>query len=314
MAFLILREMSPTLKIALLLLAVLVMLSITAYPVAAHDGGTSGDLWQQWAWQDIPLLLLMGGVYALGLRSLWQRAGIGSGISRGRAAAFGVAWIVLFIALVSPLDFLSEELLSAHMIQHLLLILVAAPLFVMGHFTLAVAWAIPARWTSKIWKGWRGEQAWKFLTRPMAVFLLHNAAIWIWHMPKLYEASLRNEWFHFLEHASFFVTAFLFWQVFADLTRSTHASPSVRFGLGVFLVFGTMLVSGFLGVLIAFSTYIWYPAYIHETTLYGLTALEDQQLAGTIMWVPAGVVYVGAAVGVVGRWLFAMEALENPQV
>ena len=256
-------------------------------------------------------MILLGAIYALGLQSLWKRAGVGSGISRGRAASFAAGWLMLFIALVSPLDSLSEGLFSAHMVQHLLVMLVAAPLFVIGRFTLAVAWALPPRWTSRIWREWKWKQAWKFLTRPMIAFLLHNAAIWLWHTPKLYEAALQNEGLHFLEHFSFFLTAFLFWQVFADLTEGVGMYRSASFGLGIFLVFGTMLVSGFLGVLITFSRYVWYPIYIHETALYGLTALEDQQLAGAIMWVPSGVVYLVAVLGVLGRWLFAMERVEN---
>ncbi|HJR80209.1 MAG TPA: cytochrome c oxidase assembly protein [Anaerolineales bacterium] len=299
-------------KPVLPLIITVVMLLITAYPVAAHDGGTSGGLWHHWVWQDLPLLILIGGVYTLGLHSLWKRAGTGSGISRGRATMFGLGLIVLFVALISPLDFLSEVLFAAHMVQHLLVMLVAAPLFVLGRFTLAVAWAFPPRWSSKIWKGWKGKYAWNFLTRPVSAFLLHNAAIWIWHMPRLYEASLHNEWLHFLEHASFFLTAFLFWQVFAELTENVRMGRSAKFGMGIFMNFGTMLASGFLGVLLTFSPYVWYPTHIHETALYGLTALEDQQLAGAIMWVPSGVVYVASVLGVLGRWLFAMEALENP--
>jgi cytochrome c oxidase assembly factor CtaG len=286
---------------------------MTGSPVAAHDGGSSGDLWHHWVWQDLPLLILIGGVYALGLHSLWKRAGTGSGISQGRAAIFFAGLIVLFIALVSPLDFLSEELLAAHMVQHLLLMLVAAPLFVVGRFTLAVAWAFPTRWSSKIWKEWKWKQAWDFLRRPMTAFLLQNAAIWIWHMPRLYEASLLNEWLHFLEHMSFLLTAFLFWQVFAELTEHARLGRSAKFGLGIFMVFGTMLASGFLGVLLTFSPSVWYPIYIHEMALYGLTALEDQQLAGAIMWVPSGAMYVVVVLSVLGRWLFAMEALENSQ-
>lgn len=301
------------LKSLLVIGVTLLIVLMTAYPVAAHDGGTSRNLWNHWAWQDLPLLMFTGGVYALGLRSLWQRAGIGSGISRRQATMCVTGLIVLFIALVSPLDFLSEELFSAHMVQHLLLMLVAAPLFVAGRFTLAVAWALPPRWTSRIWNEWKWKHAWNFLLLPMSVFLFHNAAIWIWHMPKLYEASIRDEWLHFLEHLSFFMTAFLFWQVFADVTANIRMGRSAKFGIGIFLIFGTMLVSGFLGVLIIFSPYVWYASHIHETALYGLTALEDQQLAGAIMWVPAGVVYLAAFLGVMGRWLFAMEALENPE-
>lgn len=303
---------SASTRIASTIVAMLLILLIDASPAAAH-GGAGDDLWHHWAWQELPLLIFTGGIYALGLQSLWKRAGVGSGISRGRAATFGAGLLVLLIALVSPLDALSDEIFSAHMVQHLLLMLVAAPFFVIGRFTLAVAWAFPPRWTTKVWKEWKWKQAWKFLTLPMAIFLLHNAAIWIWHLPGPYEASLRNEWLHFLEHASFFLTAFLFWQVFVDMTEHVDRSRSTRFGLAIFLIFGTMLVSGFLGVLITFSPYVWYPVHIHDTAMYGLTALEDQQLAGTLMWVPAGVIYTAAALGVMGRWLYAMEALENPQ-
>jgi putative membrane protein len=306
--------MSISIRIVLLFTLMFLLLSVTAYPVAAHGGGSSGDLWRQWAWQDLPLLLLMGGVYALGLQALWKRAGTGKSIHHWHVAAFGMGWIILFIALVSPLDALSEELFSAHMVQHLLMVLVAAPLFTLGRFSLAVTWAFPARWTAKVWKEWKWGRVWVFLMRPMTVFLFHNAVIWLWHMPRLYEASVRNEWIHFLEHFSFFLTAFLFWQVFVDLTESLRMGRSAKFGSGIFMIFGTMLVSGFLGVLIAFSPHVWYSVYAHETAHYGLTALEDQQLAGTIMWVPSGVVYLVAVIGVMGRWLFAMESLENPQI
>lgn len=305
--------MHPSIRLAFTLTTLLLMLVLSAYPAAAHGGGAEGNLWERWSWLEFPLLVLTGAVYTMGLRLLWKRAGTGSGISRGRVAAFSAGLSVLFVALVSPLDSLSEELFSAHMVQHLLLVLAAAPLFVIGRFPLALAWVLPARWTSTVWNKWRWKQAWKFFTRPAVASPLHVVTIWAWHMPRLYEASLRNEWVHFLEHASFFLTAFLFWQVFADLVDNLYAGNSAKFGLAIFYVFGIMLVNGLLGVLIAFSPYVWYPIYIHEYTIFGLTALEDQQLAGAIMWVPAGIIYTGSALTVMGRWLFAMESLENPQ-
>lgn len=239
--------MLASLKIAFTLTALLFITLVTASPVAAHGGGTDGDLWHHWSWLEAPGLVLMGIVYTLGLRSLWKRAGIGSGISRAKVTAFGAGLSILFVALASPLDFLSEELFSAHMVQHLLLMLAAAPLFVIGRFSLALVWAFSARWTSKLWKEWGWRQAWKFLARPAVACLLHAAAIWIWHMPRLYEAFLRNEWIHFLEHTSFFLTALLFWQVFADLTENLRAGSSAKFGAAIFSVFAIMLVSGFLG-------------------------------------------------------------------
>ena len=296
----------------LLLLFVIGLSLVMVSPASAH-GGTHGELWQRWAWKDLSWLLLIGGIYAVGVRALWIRGGVGNGISRVRAAAFGAGVLVLFIAIISPLDALSEELFSAHMVQHLLLILVAAPLLVFGRFTLAVGWALPPRWNARIWKDWKWKDAWHVLTRPMAAFLIHNAAIWLWHMPRLYEAALQDEGLHFIEHASFFITAFIFWQVCTELTRNMHLGRASRFGQAIFLVFGTMLVSGFLGALLTFSQYVWYPSHLHDTALYGLTALEDQQLAGTVMWVPMGVAYAGLAIAILGRWLFVMEALEKSQ-
>jgi putative membrane protein len=303
-------------KIVFLPIILLLLLLTDATPALAHGSGPAGpeELWHHWSFGDIPLLVLTGFLYARGVRFLWKRAGTGSGISRLQAAAFAAGLTVLFIALVSPLDFLSDELFSAHMVQHLLLMLVAAPLFVMGRFPLALAWAFPPHWTRRIWKQWRWKQAWKFLTLPAVVALFHAAAIWIWHMPRLYEASLLNEDIHFLEHACFFVSALIFWQVFADLTESVRSGSSARFGLALFLVFGIMMVNGFLGVLIAFSPEVWYAVYLRETALFGLTALEDQQLAGTIMWVPAGMIYIASALSVMGRWLFRMEAAENQKI
>ena len=290
----------------------LLILLFDAPPALAHGGGEGGpeDLWHHWSFSDIPLLVLTGLLYVRGVSTLWKRAGIGSGISRLQAGAFAAGLTALLIALVSPLDLLSEELFSAHMIQHLLLMLVAAPLFVLGRFPLALSWALSPKWITRIWKQWRWKQAWKLLTIPAVAGLTHAAAIWIWHMPRLYEASLLNEGIHFLEHACFFISALIFWQVFAELSESICLGTSARFGLALFSVFGIMIVNGFLGVLIAFSPHVWYSVYLRETALYGLTALEDQQLAGTIMWVPAGVIYLASALSVMARWLFLAETAE----
>lgn len=306
-------KLAAVVKLSAFFTAFLLLIGFTASTVAAH-GGDDWDLWRSWAWDDLPLLLLIGGMYALGLQSLWRRAGSGSGIQRWQAGAFALGWSVLLGALVSPVDALSEQLFSAHMVQHLLIVLIAAPLFVLGRFPVALSWAMPPSWSTGIWNKWKWKQLWKILTRPVTAGLLHAGAIWYWHMPQPYQAAILNEWFHFLEHASFFLTAFLFWQVFADLTDEVRFETSAKVGLGIFYVFAIMLVSGFLGVLIAFSPSVWYPIHIHQTASFGLTPLEDQHLAGTLMWVPAGIVYVGAAIGVLGRWLFTMERAETGHI
>lgn len=279
-----------------------------------HGGGPlqPHDLWSVWS-QD-PLIWLglglIGILYTKGIKSLWHQAGIHRGVTARQAFTLSAGLIVLFIALISPLDALGETLFSAHMSQHVLLTSVAAPLIVIGAPPVALAWSVPGIWRARLARWWHRRNLlrsfWRVISIPFVVRKLHAAALWIWHIPPLYQAAVRNNGIHILQHVSFLGTALLFWWAVVR-----HEGNGLGVGLAVMFVFTTMLQTGLLGALMTFSEQPWYPADAENTLAWGLTPLEDQQLAGLIMWVPAGIVYVGVAIGILGNWLFRMDELDS---
>ena len=118
--------------------------------------------------------------------------------------------------------------------------------------------------------------------------------MWAWHLPGPYQAALRSDGVHALEHASFFITALLFWWVLARPDYRRRLS----FGADLIFLFTAAMQSGVLGALITFARQPWYPMHAEPASWWGLTALEDQQLAGLIMWVPASLAYLAAAAAV----------------
>lgn len=259
------------------------------------------DVWREWGAPplELALMLLPAIWYAVGVRALWRSAGVGHGVSRLRAASFATGIGVLALALASPIDAAAEAIFSAHMVQHLLLILVSAPLLVLGAPSLPAVWALPRASRRAVGRWWHGAVALRAVvhavTAPGAAFVLHFVALWFWHMPAPYQAALRSPGMHALEHLSFLGTAFLFWWTVA----TPLGRPRAREGQGIAMMVGTLMHSGALGALLMFAATPWYPAHDAGARAWGITAMDDQQLAGLIMWIPAGAVYVAAA-----GWLF----------
>jgi putative membrane protein len=252
-------------------------------------------------------ITLLALAYARGAWAVWQRAGYGHGVRHRQAAFFALGLLAIFLAVASPLDALANELLSAHMVQHLLLIMVAAPLLVLGRPAVAFAWALPrpARLaTAHWWHHARGLQAgWRWLNRASVALALYLLTLWVWHAPVLYQAALADENVHALEHLLFLGTGMLFWQALLRL----GGGQRLGYGLGVLYLFVAAMGETMLGALMLFSQQPWYPAYAGSTAAFGFSALEDQQLAGTIMWVPPGVITLGIAAGMFLAWLDALE-------
>ena len=248
------------------------------------------------------LLLAAAGLYALGVRRLWLAAGPNRGVTSSRIAAFAGGWTVLTLALMPPLDPLGAELFSAHMLQHELLMLVAAPLLVAGSPLAVWAWALPLRWRRSIALITHARsfaKAWATLTAPLSAWILHAAAIWLWHLPGLFTAALEHEGVHVLQHFSFLFSALLFWWAATRITSAVGTAASV------FSLFTTMVHTGALGALLVFAPTTWYPVYGSAPLQWGLQPLEDQQLGGLIMWIPGGLVYAGVAIALMARWLHA---------
>ena len=133
--------------------------------------------------------------------------------------------------------------------------------------------------------------------------MIFTVTLWTWHFPAFYEAALRNPTIHLLEHTAFLTTAGLFWWIlFQPTTRK-----QVQYGINVLYLFTTLLQSSALGALLTFSSAPWYPTYAAVSTTAGLTPLADQQLAGVIMWLPGGALYILLASGYFIAWLNATE-------
>jgi putative membrane protein len=229
-------------------------------------------------------------LYVLGVSRLWKSGGIGHGIRRWEVLCFALGELTLLLALVSPIDRLSDLLFSAHMTQHEIIMVVSPPLFVLGRPGVAFAWAHGGlgRVSSRI-------VAW---TSPFVALLAHTVVVWLWHVPSLFEAALESEAVHAVQHFTFFATAMLFWWA---VVRGRYGR--LGYGLAAAFVFATAMHTSILGALLTIAGRVWYPLNAVRATSAGVDPLEDQQLAGLVMWVPAGVVLGLAALALFAAWL-----------
>jgi putative membrane protein len=291
--------------------ALILALALAPPAVRAHVPEAPASAPSLWTWNFEPWLLVLlfvsGLAYAVGLRRLWAHAGVGRGVAKLQAWAFAGGWLALVVALVSPLDPLGGRLFSAHMVQHELLMVIAAPLLVVGRPLATWTWALspPQRRTlGRLFqnRGWAG--LWSTLTDPLVAWALHALALWAWHIPGAFNAALGNEYLHILQHFTFLGTALFFW--WAVLGHD----PRGRYGPGhsAAYLFTTMLHTGALGALLSLAPTPWYSAYVSQTAALGFDPVEDQQLGGLVMWVPAGLAYVIAALAVFGKMLTRVRA------
>jgi cytochrome c oxidase assembly factor CtaG len=145
------------------------------------------------------------------------------------------------------------------------------------------------------------------LTRPLIATILQGVALWAWHIPALYALALRDDTIHRLQHLSFILSALLFWWLLFHRRRH-HDEEQLDDGIKVACLFVTALHSGLLGALMTLSSRLWYPSQTVLSADWGLSPLEDQQLAGLVMWVPMGVVYAAAALYFASRWIHCAQS------
>lgn len=273
------------------------MLAHTGRPIAPHE------LWSAWSLDPsvVVVLLTVLALYAHAVHGQ-PRAGRGRvGIARWRLGAFGAGMFALVVALVSPLDRLAEALFAAHMVQHLLLAVVAAPLLVLGRAHLVLRSTVPIDLRRHV-----GRQVASRLRRagPAAAVTLgvgaHLATLLLWHVPAAYDAALRLPVVHLAEHVTLLLGGLAFWAVVGAGRRR----PVPAAGLAAFVA---SLVSVLLAAALTVAERPWFASHLTSTWAWGLSPLEDQQLAAAIMWVPGGLVYLAAAGIVVFRWIRADE-------
>ena len=246
-------------------------------------------------------LVVASGWYVAGMLRMGgqQRAAI---LGRWRAGSYFTGLALLFVVLMSPLDALSDDLFSAHMLQHMFLLLVVPPLLVWGRPVITWLWAFDVGNRRAIARGWkRGgcNGAFRFLMHPLCVWTLLSAALCFWHLPGPYDAALHREWLHDLEHASFLAFSLQFWTLVIEPYGQRRA---LGYGATVIFVVSSGFVMGMIGAVLTFAPVPLYTAYLHTTQVHGLTPVQDQQIAGIIMWIPSNLVHAAALCTVFFAW------------
>jgi putative membrane protein len=263
---------------------------------------TPRHVWTAWSFEPAVVLGLAAAalLYGIGRRRLRARMRDGGIGSRREAASFWAGWGTLVLALLSPIHQMGEALFSAHMIQHELLMVVAAPLLVLGRPLVVGLWALapPSRQVVGSVARTPLRRLWAALSRLDVATALQVLVILGWHLPVLFQRSVRSELVHATQHTSFLAAALLFWWVVFYGTRAR-----LRYGAAVLCLFVTTVVTSGLGALLTVAPHPLYPIYASTTRPWGLTPLEDQELAGLIMWIPAALSYLVAALWIARAWL-----------
>lgn len=270
--------------------------AVTSSPAQAHDLSSVTGVWTYDPWVITPLYGVAI-LYLMGTLRLRSRAASGRGIRLRQRAAFWSGWTALAVALVSPLHWMGERLFTAHMIEHTLIVAVAMPLMACARPDAALLWALPHGGRVRVAGMIRHPAAaagWAAASSPLVATAAHGAVLWLWHLPAAYDLVLTSLAVHRLQHLGFTLTGLIFWR---SLLRSG------RDGRAVLCLFASFMHTGLLGMILTLAGRPLYPAQTALADEFGLTPLEDQQLAGLVMWVPMGAIYTAAALWFAARWI-----------
>ena len=258
----------------------------------------------------IAALAVAGAAYVVAVARLWHASGRGRGIRPRDGAAFGGGLLALAFALLGPLDAWTGRSFAAHMTQHEILMLVAAPLLVLGRPLAAWTWLLPEALHSQARSALASPvraRVWRSLTRPVGATIFQLVVVWVLHVPALFDYAATHAPAHAAQHAAFLASALCFWWA-ARVPAIRNGGVEARLGVSLGCLFVSMLATGALGALLTFASRPWYAIYANVDSPWASGALEDQQLGGLIMWIPGGTVYVVAAL------VLATRALATPRV
>ena len=242
----------------------------------------------------VPALAVLGAAYAVGVSRAWRTAGRRRLVRVSQVRSFGAGVVVLAVALLPPLATSAHDSLTAHMVQHVLLLVVVAPLLALGAPLPVLLWALPVGARERalaLWRAMLRSHARSWGAWATVALLAQSVVMLVWHAPVLYRAAVHHEVLHVLEHASYLATATVFaWVVGVG---STH-----RHGAAVPVLFVAALPGTALGAALTLAGTPWYPEY---------PSIPSQQLAGVVMWGFAGLAYVLAAACLFGLWLAGLD-------
>ena len=230
-----------------------------------------------------------------------------------RLSAFAGGLAALWIAVSSPLDAFSSLLLSAHMVQHLLLMSVAPPLILLSAPLLPLLRGLPRRIVRDgmgpflVWPALR--RAGQALTNPLSCWIVMAITLTVWHVPAAFDLALRSFGWHKVEHACFFGASFLFWWPVVCPFPSKPQWP--QWSIPVYLLAADVMNTA-LSAFLTFSDHVFYRPYLDAPRLFGTTALSDQACAGLIMWVPGSLVFLIPATFITIQYLSRSDSLIRP--
>ena len=230
-----------------------------------------------------------------------------------RTALFLLGLLSLLLALASGLDVLAAQSFSIHMVQHMLLTVVAAPLLMVGAPVRPLLRGLPAVVRGRVvrplarWHALRTLA--RFVRHPLVAGALYVGGLYAWHLPALYDAALADDRVHVAEHAWFFSTALIFWSVVID-PEPFRGTLRYAARLPYLLVAGAAQ-NTILGGLLSFSTRLLYASYAHAPEPWGLDRVTDQRIGGAVMWVAGDLVFLAAASVSFFLWLAEEEAQQR---
>ncbi len=245
--------------------------------------------------------VLITGLYLYAIGPYRKRRFPEEPIRAGQTIAFLSGMLIMFLALVSPLDELGDSyLFSAHMVQHLCLTIIGPPLLLLG----TPEWIVKQAFNSRII-----FQIAKVLTYPVVAFVLFNVDFWLWHAPSLYNATLENQTIHILEHLTFIIFGLCYWWPIFSPSKDL---PPLPIGGQIFYLFLSGMPSVLLGAGLTFTPPLYAP-YITAPRIWGISAATDQQLGGLIMWVPVSIFYIVIMSVLFIRWMLQQEAKQQAE-
>lgn len=249
------------------------------------------------SWSFEPTILIgiavAAGLYIRGWRRLRGRGRGGRSLRPWRAWCYAGGLAVIAIALLSPIAAFTPLFFFMHMIQHILLIMIAAPLLLLGAPVVPTMWALPRGTRRGVGRLFHRDhpvhRVFRFLTQPGVALVLFVVTLAGWHHPALYDAAQGRSLIHDMEHTLFLGTALLFWW---PVIHPTGGKRRLGYGAAILYIFPAKLVGFALGAFLSLTGTAYYQTYIDAPRLWGISALEDQQLGGLIMWVLGGLIFI----------------------
>jgi cytochrome c oxidase assembly factor CtaG len=276
------------------------LLALCAAPALAH-GSREGAI----GWSLDPVLLVPLGIALLVFIVGWRRLAARASSLPAGTVRFLSGWVVLTLALTSPLHQAGERSFTMHMIEHELIMLVATLLLASSGTGGVLAWGLPRPLRRSLSGSWSSplQSLWRRLTDPVTATAVQAVVMWAWHAPILFDRALDSSGWHIAQHACFFLSSLLFWWAMLHPRRGASG-----YGVSAMCLFATSLIGGALGALMSFSLSPWYAGYAAMgMTGIGLDPIDDQRLAGLIMWIPGGLVHGVAALVMFYKWLKSSE-------